>query len=61
MLRIYADPESPNEGACLRHMMNRNRQMTGQFKSLRYVMNWNRQMMGRESPNEGARLRYMFN
>ena len=29
---MHDEPESPNEGACSRCMMNRNRQTTGQFK-----------------------------
>ena len=46
MLKIYAEPgspneraclrndepESPNEGECLRYMMTRNRQVRGSFK-----------------------------
>ena len=32
MFKIYDEPESLNEAACLRYMMNRNRQMTGQVK-----------------------------
>ena len=33
MFKIYDEPESPNEGACLRCMMNRNRHMTGPYLS----------------------------
>ena len=29
MFKTYDEPESPNEGACLRYMRNRNRQMRG--------------------------------
>ena len=41
---MYDEPESPNEGACLRCMINRNRHMRGPY--LRYMMNRNRQMRG---------------
>ena len=56
----YGVPESPNEGACLRYMMNRNRQKKG--ACLRYMVNGHRRMRARvkdeaESPNEGACLR----
>ena len=32
MFKIEANPESPNEGAYLTYMMNRNRQMRGHVK-----------------------------
>ena len=53
----YGVPESPNEGARLRYMMNRNRQKRG--ACLRYMVNGHRRMRARvkdeaESPNEGA-------
>ena len=44
MFKIYDEPESPHERACLRCMMNRNRRMRGPY--LRYMMNRNRQMRG---------------
>ena len=37
MFKIYDEPESPNEGACLRCMMNRHRQMTGRWISCTFV------------------------
>ena len=45
MFKIYDEPESPHEGACLSCVMNRNRQMRG--ACLRYMMNRNRHMKGR--------------
>ena len=58
MFKIDGEPESPNEGACLRSMMNPNRRMRVVF--IRFIMNWNRQMTGQfkiydepESPNDG--------
>ena len=57
---MYDRPQSPNEGACLRHMLNRNRQMRGPV--LRYMLNRNRPTRGRvASPNDGACLRYILN
>ena len=32
MLKLDDEPESPNEGACLGYMFNRNRQTRGMFK-----------------------------
>ena len=29
MFKIYDEPDSPSKGACLRYVMNRNRQMSG--------------------------------
>ena len=66
MFKIYLEPESPNERACLRYMLNRNRQMRG--GGLRYMLNRNRRspMRGRvlcvepKSPNEGLCLRFMM-
>ena len=49
MLKLYDEPESPSEGACLRDMMNRNRQSSGQFKIYDEP----------DSPNEGACFRYL--
>ena len=43
--KICDEPDSPNERACLRYVMTRNRQMRGRDP---------------ESPNEGACLRYMM-
>ena len=40
----YDEPESPNEAACFRSIMNRDRQMRG-------CLNY---MMKTKSPNEGA-------
>ena len=57
--KIYAEMESPNEGACLRYMMNPESPNEG--ACLKYIVKRNRQMMGRESPNEGPCLRYMMN
>ena len=69
MFKIYAEPESPNEGACLRsmmnpnrqtrekcltYMMNRNRYCKWHVSLITYMMNRNRQMMWRESPDEGG-------
>ena len=34
MLKIYDDPELPNEGACLRYMLNWNRQMRGHVEEM---------------------------
>ena len=39
MFKIYEEPESPNEGAVIRYMVNRNRQTRERVN---------------ESPNEGA-------
>ena len=50
VFKIYDEPESPNEGACLRYMMKRNRQITGQFTIYDEP----------KSPNEGARLRCLM-
>ena len=44
MFKIDHESESRNEAACLRYMMNRNRQMRGVFKI----------QEERESPNEGV-------
>ena len=41
----YGVPESPNEGACLRYVMNRNRQKGG--ACLRYMLNRYRRMRAR--------------
>ena len=54
VFRMYDEPESPNEGAFLRYMMNRNRQIRRQFK-IHDIYDET------ESPNEGACLRYMMN
>ena len=62
MFKIYVEPESPNEGGCLRYILNRNRRspmrglepeskIGGVFKI--YVEP--------KSPNEGSCLRYMMN
>ena len=42
----------PNEGACLRYMMNRIAKRGGVLQI---------QMLNRQSPNKGACLRYMMN
>ena len=34
VFRAYGEPESPNEGACLRCMMNPNRQMKGRVQDV---------------------------
>ena len=44
MFKIYDEPESRNEGACLRYMMNSNREMRGMFKIC----------VEPKSPNEGG-------
>ena len=52
MFKTYEEPESPNEGACVRYMMNPNRQMGGGVG----------RVSDPESPNEGAAcVRYMMN
>ena len=44
VFKIRDAPESPKKGACLRNVMNRNRQMRpNEGACLRYVMNRNRQ------------------
>ena len=62
---MYDEPESSEEGACLRYMLNPSRQMKGSVETyeepespnegacVRYIMNPNRQM--------GACFRWMFN
>ena len=48
MFKIYLEPESPNEGPCLRFMLKRLRQMKGRERAcLRFMLNRNRQMRGR--------------
>ena len=42
MFKIEDEPEPPNEGACLRCLMNGNRHMRGPY--LRYMMSRNSQM-----------------
>ena len=32
VFEIYDEPEPPKDGACLRYMMNRNREMKGVFE-----------------------------
>ena len=51
VFKIYDESESRNEGACLRYMMNRNRQMGGMSKISEEP----------ESPNEGVCLIYNMN
>ena len=51
-VKIYDEPDSPSQGACLRYMMNQIRQVSG--ACLRY-------MMTPDSLNDGACLRYMMN
>ena len=45
MFKIYDEPESPNERACLRYMMKTESPNEG--PCLRHMMNRNRQMRGR--------------
>ena len=49
MLKICDEPESPNEGAYLRYIMNRNAKWPNQGAclSVRYMMNRHREMKGR--------------
>ena len=54
MFKIHDEPESPNEGACLRYMMNRNNRQMGRGRVFKIDDE-------PESPNEGACLRYMMN
>ena len=44
---MYDEPRSPNEGACVRYRMNRNREMRGAGRVLRCMMNRYNQMRGR--------------
>ena len=45
---VSLEPESPNEGACLSYLLNRNRlSVRGQRARLRYMINHNRQMRRR--------------
>ena len=46
---MYVEEATPNEGACVRYTMNRNRQMRGRLR-----------LCEPESPNEEAYLRYMM-
>ena len=48
---MYAELESPSEGACLRYMVSRNRQRRGVFNMYDEP----------ESPNDGACLIYRIN
>ena len=34
VLKMYDEPESPQEGACLRYMMNPNRHMKGSVEDI---------------------------
>ena len=52
--KIYDEPESPNEGACLKAVMNRNRQMRGRVSDI------NGEIFDEpQSRNEGMHLRCM--
>ena len=52
--KIYDEPESPNEGACLRYMMKDEAEARNEGACLtKYMMSRNRQM-------RGACLRYMM-
>ena len=62
MFKIYDESQTPNEGACLSYMMNRNRQM----RKRGYMMDPNRQRRvfkiydDSESPTEGACSRHVM-
>ena len=47
MFEIYDELESLNDGACLRYMMNPNRQMRWRVYDMRYMMNPNLSTRGR--------------
>ena len=49
MFKIHSEAESPNEGVCLRYIMNGNRQMKGRLRcAYLYIHD------EAESPNEGV-------
>ena len=58
MFKIDVEPESPNEGACLRYMLKRNDPMRGGVASPNEGAC--RKHFEPESPNEGACLRYVL-
>ena len=52
VFKVLGESEPPNEGACLRYMMNQNRQMRGRVSDI--MMNQNRHNDDLDSPNDGA-------
>ena len=55
--KIYEEPELPNEGACVRYIMNRRHQMRRRVVDI-YIYIYYEEP---DSSNAGACLRYMMN
>ena len=67
---MYKEPESPNEGACLRYVMNRYHQVWSRVQTVQNILGagTTKRVGGvfethgePESPQEGACIRYMVN
>ena len=65
MFKICGEPDRPHEGACLRHIVSRNREMRGMFSIYDEPESPNDRGMSKiydepESPSEGACLRHIM-